>query len=227
MGLFDRLRRRSETTPAIDIDFSKTLDVVSAYGSLLENGTALVRPMKDLPFSKCSVRSALAFGASGGVVPMDAARDAYAATEGFWPSHAAAPFSELHSRIAERGTGGVGVREMAEYASTIQSVTEGDAERRVEFDLLVKWNRGIFVHLYAAHRRLSRKETGLLRELLKRSVARDGAWFSTVMDALKGQGGAVPVGQVADPEGFVKEVNFVNHDLALIRKLLSEIPNPD
>src|SRR5690625_304593 len=225
MGLFDKLRGKSANKPAINIDFTKTLDVVSAYGEILEHGTSLIRPMKDLPFSKYGVRSALAFGAAGGAIPFDTAREAYGATEGFWPSPAAVPFIKLHARITEHGASEVSPKEIAEYAETIQSVAEGQVERQREFDLLVKWYQGLIVHLKAADRRLTATEAGILKGLLQRSVARDGAWFSVVMDMLKANDGSIAAADGSDVEGFAKEVNFVNHDLAGVRKLLNEIPN--
>lgn len=225
MGLFDKLRGKSSRKPAIDVDFTKILKVVGAYGGVIEHGTSLIRPMKDLPFSKFRVRSALAFGAAGGVIPLDIAREAYSATEGFWPSHAAIPFLEIHARITEHGASGVSPREIAWYAETVQSVAEGQAERQREFDLLVKWYRGLIIHLKAADRRLTSTEAGTLKGLLRRSVARDGAWFSEVTDVLKGKGGAITVADGSDAESFAKELNFVGHDLAGVRKLLTEIPN--
>src|SRR5690625_8029164 len=96
MGLFDKLRGKSANKPAINIDFTKTLDVVSAYGEILEHGTSLIRAMKDLPFSKYGVRTARAFGAAGGAIPFDPAREACGAAEGRWPSPGAVPCITRH-----------------------------------------------------------------------------------------------------------------------------------
>lgn len=224
MSFFDKLLGRKKGKPSVDVDFTKLLDVVSEYGEVIAETKTLLRPMHELPHSRFRIRSALAFCVSGGAVPRDMAREAYALTESFWPSPAAERFVSLNSRLLNGGATSLSPKELEDHATAIGLVNQGRADRAAEFDLLVKWYEGLIVHRLIPERRLDKNEAELLKDLLEESVAGDAAWYDEIMGTLRGQGENVVMGGDATAEEFAKEVNFIHRDLKTIRQLIDEIP---
>lgn len=180
--------------------------------------------MHELPYSRVAIRRALALCTTGRKVPKDTARIAYSSTESFWPSQLAYPIGELHQRVVGQGAEALSPEETRTYVGAVQLVNQKELERSKEFDLLVKWYEGLMIHLLKEERRLEAQEAQDLRNLLQDSIAGDAEWLSEVQRGLKEGGGSISVPEEATAEQVVEELNFINHDVELVRKLVDEIP---
>jgi hypothetical protein len=225
MGLFKRLLGREDGKVLDNVDLSKMLETIEAYGVVLEADRRPVKPMHVLSDPRAWIRRSLAFCSSGAKIPRPAARAAYVASETFLPSPMAYPYLRLQVRIAEGGAKSLDVPEMRAFVEMGQGLNERMQARGREFDLLFKWYEGLVVHRYTEERRLGTAERAELKKLLADSIAMESEWFaaSTPRVGVKGTR-TIDVPAETTIDAVVKELNNVHRDMQVIAHTIAEIP---